>query len=44
MSEAPRILVVDDDPKIRAVVRRGLAFEGYRVVEAASGGWQPPPL
>jgi Response regulators consisting of a CheY-like receiver domain and a winged-helix DNA-binding domain len=37
MSEAPRILVVDDDPKIRAVVRRGLAFEGYRVVEAASG-------
>lgn len=37
MSEAERILVVDDDPKIRAVVRRGLVFEGYRVVEAASG-------
>ncbi len=37
MSEATRILVVDDDPKIRAVVRRGLAYEGYRVVEAASG-------
>ncbi len=37
MSEAPRILVVDDDPKIRTVVRRGLAYEGYRVVEAASG-------
>ena len=37
MSEATRILVVDDDPKIRAVVRRGLAYEGYRVVEAATG-------
>ena len=37
MSEPPRILVVDDDPKIRTVVRRGLAYEGYRVVEAASG-------
>lgn len=37
MSDARRILVVDDDPKIRTVVRRGLAYEGYRVVEAASG-------
>ncbi len=37
MSEAARILVVDDDPKIRTVVRRGLAYEGYRVVEASSG-------
>lgn len=37
MSDATRILVVDDDPKIRTVVRRGLAYEGYRVVEAASG-------
>lgn len=37
MSEATRVLVVDDDPKIRTVVRRGLAYEGYRVVEAASG-------
>ena len=37
MSEATRILVVDDDPKIRAVIRRGLAFEGYRVIEAATG-------
>ena len=34
MSEAARILVVDDDAKIRTVVRRGLAYEGYRVVEA----------
>ena len=37
MTEATRILVVDDDPKIRTVVRRGLAYEGYRVVEAATG-------
>ena len=37
MSEPTRILVVDDDPKLRTVVRRGLAYEGYRVVEAASG-------
>jgi len=37
MSDTARILVVDDDPKIRTVVRRGLAYEGYRVVEAASG-------
>ncbi len=37
MSDATRILVVDDDPRIRTVVRRGLAYEGYRVVEATSG-------
>ncbi len=37
MSDATRILVVDDDPRIRAAVRRGLAYEGYRVVEAATG-------
>ena len=37
MSEAPRILVVDDDDKIRSVVRRGLVYEGYRVVEAGTG-------
>ena len=37
MGDPTRILVVDDDPKIRTVVRRGLAYEGYRVVEAASG-------
>jgi two-component system response regulator MprA len=32
-----RVLVVDDDPKIRTVVRRGLAYEGFRVTEAATG-------
>jgi two-component system response regulator MprA len=31
------ILVVDDDPNIRKVVQRGLAFEGYRVLIADSG-------
>jgi two-component system, OmpR family, response regulator MprA len=37
MSEAPRILVIDDDPKIRSVVRRGLVYEGFRVVDAGTG-------
>ena len=37
MTEPHRILVVDDDPKLRTVVRRGLAYEGYRVVEAGTG-------
>lgn len=37
MAQGTRILVVDDDSRIRTVVRRGLAYEGYRVVEAASG-------
>jgi len=37
MSEAARILVIDDDPKIRSVVRRGLVYEGFRVTEAGSG-------
>lgn len=37
-SEEPvRILVVDDDDKIRTALRRGLAYEGYRVREATSG-------
>jgi two-component system response regulator MprA len=37
MADAPRILVVDDDPHLRLAVRRGLAFEGYRALEAGSG-------
>jgi two-component system response regulator MprA len=37
MSDAARILVIDDDPKIRSVVRRGLVYEGFRVTEAGSG-------
>ncbi len=34
---SPSILVVDDDPKIRALLRRTLQLEGYRVLEAAGG-------
>jgi len=32
-----RILVVDDDPEIVSFVRRGLAYEGYKVDTAADG-------
>ncbi|WP_274363465.1 response regulator transcription factor [Paenibacillus thermotolerans] len=31
------ILVIDDDEKITSMLRRGLAFEGYRVVTARNG-------
>ncbi len=34
---ATRVLLVDDDPKIVALVGRGLAFEGFEVVSAADG-------
>ena len=37
MSERPRILVVDDDKRIAASVRRALAYEGYEVEEAHDG-------
>jgi two-component system response regulator MprA len=37
MSDPARILVIDDDPKIRSVVRRGLVYEGFRVVDAGTG-------
>ena len=33
----PNVLVVDDDPKIRSVLGRGLHFEGYDVQLAADG-------
>jgi len=33
----PRVLVVDDDPKITAFLRRSLTLEGYDVVVANSG-------
>lgn len=32
-----RILVVDDDPAITSVLRRGLAYEGYQVFSANDG-------
>lgn len=32
-----RILVVDDDPEILSLIKRGLAYEGYMVDTAANG-------
>ena len=32
-----RILVVDDDPQIVSLLKRGLAFEGYTVDTAENG-------
>ena len=38
MSAAPpRVLVVDDEPPIRKLLRMGLSAEGYEVIEASSG-------
>jgi two-component system KDP operon response regulator KdpE len=38
MSEQPiRVLVVDDEPQIRRLLRVSLAAQGYRIVEAGSG-------
>jgi len=37
MNTALHILVVDDDPRIRAMLRRYLTDEGFRVSEAADG-------
>src|SRR5579863_6376694 len=37
MDEAPHILVVDDDPLIRSLLRRYLASEGFRISEAVDG-------
>jgi len=36
-SDAPHILIVDDDEKVRRMLRRCLEDEGYRVSEAADG-------
>lgn len=33
----PTILIVDDDPKLTEMLRRTLAYEGYRVLTAADG-------
>jgi CheY-like chemotaxis protein len=34
MSEKPRILVVDDEPQLRRVLRTGLKARGYDVLAA----------
>ena len=36
-SVARRVLVVDDEPQVRATVREALSFEGYEVTEASNG-------
>jgi two-component system OmpR family response regulator len=35
--EIPKVLIVDDEPEIRALLRAGLEAEGFGVVEAATG-------
>jgi DNA-binding response OmpR family regulator len=37
MSEAVHVLVVDDEPRIRTMLRRYLLGEGYKVSDAADG-------
>ena len=37
VSETARILVVDDDERLAASIRRALAYEGYRVTVAGDG-------
>jgi two-component system KDP operon response regulator KdpE len=52
MNAAPlRVLVIDDEPSIRKLLRLGLSAHGYQIVEASSGkmalellGEQPPDL
>src|SRR3979409_1152720 len=37
MAEQPHVLVVDDDAKIAAALRRALIYEGYQVEVAPAG-------
>lgn len=37
MTAPPLVLIVDDDPAIRRLLRTSLLAEGYRITEAASG-------
>ena len=36
--EADKVLVVEDDPDVRAALTRALSFEGYDVAIAEDGG------
>lgn len=38
MTKAVRVLVVEDDPGVASLLRRGLAFEGYEVAHVSDGG------
>src|ERR1051326_2907599 len=38
MNQPPHVLVVDDEQRIRTMLRRYLVEEGFRVTEAADGG------
>jgi len=37
MTAAPRILVIDDEPPIRKLLRMGLSANGYQIIEAPNG-------
>ena len=37
MAEKPKILVVEDEPSLRLLVRKVLERSGFAVMEAASG-------
>lgn len=37
-TRAVRVLVVEDDPGVASLLRRGLAFEGYEVAHVSDGG------
>ena len=41
MDARSRILVVDDDPRIAASVRRALVYDGHEVAVAANHVWIP---
>ena len=50
-TRAVKVLVVEDDPGVASLLRRGLAFEGYEVAHVSDGGQalisirnQPPDL